>query len=117
MIDEPEGRASIPPRIAVGLLAALRRHALAALALHAGVDRGVTDPLPALAPLAEQISSSLQTVAASVRSGAPPAPLPPLRQTQLALGLSSSALVGVETDLMVDSINTMADLLRRQKTL
>jgi hypothetical protein len=36
-----------------------------------------------------------------------------LRQTQLALADSVSPLVARETDLIVDAINTMADLLTR----
>ena len=45
-----------------------------------------------------------------VRSGRPPADLPPLRQTQPTLG-ATDALVETETDIMVDSINTVASLL------
>ena len=52
MLAEPASRAALPPRVAVGLLAALRRHALGALALHAGLERGVDDPVRGMAPLA-----------------------------------------------------------------
>jgi len=45
----------------------------------------------------------------------PSPPLPPLRQTQLALGKSVSHLLGEETDLMVDGVNTIAELLRREQ--
>ena len=111
MLHEPASRASIAPRAAVGLLAALRRHALAALSLHAGLERGVPQPVPGMRVLREQLSSSLHAIAEAVRSGSVPAALPPLRQTQLALAPSADALVGQETDLMVDSVNTMAELL------
>jgi hypothetical protein len=37
--------------------------------------------------------------------------LPPLRQTQLALNSATDDLVRDETDLMVDSVNTIASLL------
>jgi fusaric acid resistance family protein len=110
MVAEPASRATIAPRAAVGLLAALRRHALGALALHAGLERGVREPVRGMARLAEEMTASLTALAAAVRSGTAPPPLPPLRQTQLALG-ATNALVGEETDLMVDSINTVASLL------
>jgi uncharacterized membrane protein YccC len=110
MLAEPARRASIAPRAAVGLLAALRRHALGALALHAGLDRGLREPVRGMAQLAAEMTASLTALAAAVRSGSAPPPLPPLRQTQLALG-ATDALVGEETDLMVDSVNTVASLL------
>ncbi len=111
MLTEPASRASIAPRAAVGLLAALRRHALASLSLHAGLERGVPQPVPGMGVLREQLTVSLQAIADAVRSGSVPTGLPPLRQTQLALAPSADALVGQETDLMVDSVNTMAELL------
>lgn len=111
MLSEPASQASIAPRAAVGLLAALRRHALAALSLHAGLDRGVPQAVPGVRLLGEQLTASLQAIADAVRSGSQPAPLPPLRETQLAMAPSADALVGQETDLMVDSVKTMAELL------
>ena len=110
MLAEPASRASIAPRTAVGLLAALRRHALGALALHAGLERGVHEPVRGMAQLAGEMTEGLAALAGAVRSGRPPAALPPLRQTQIALG-ATDALVEAETDLMVDSINTVASLL------
>jgi hypothetical protein len=50
-------------------------------------------------------------LADAVRTGSAPPPLPPLRQTQRALRGDADAAVGDETDLMVDSINTIAELL------
>jgi hypothetical protein len=92
------------------VLAALRRHALGAMALHAGIERGVMGPVAGMGRLAEEMTTSLTALAATLRSGVRPGPLPDLRRTQLALG-ATDALVGAETDLMVDSINTMAELL------
>jgi hypothetical protein len=57
------------------------------------------------------MTRSLTALAGAVRSGTPPPPLPPLRQTHLALAPAADTLVLDETDLMVDSINTMAHLL------
>jgi hypothetical protein len=64
-----------------------------------------------MAPLADQMPSSLRILATALRTGAAPGPLPPLRQTQAALEPSAGSLVGEETDLMVASIETMAELL------
>jgi hypothetical protein len=111
MLAEPAGSHSIPAAIALGLLAAIRRHALAALALHAGLERGVPAPVPDVKDLARQMSASLSALAESLRSGTPPPELPPLRQTQLALNSATDDLVRDETDLMVDSVNTIASLL------
>jgi hypothetical protein len=111
MLAEPARRATIGQRAAVGLLAALRRHSLAALALHAGVERGVTAPIPALAPLAEQMREGLARLAAALRAGTSPLPMPPLRATERAMAPDTLAVIQEETDIMVDSINTMAELL------
>jgi uncharacterized membrane protein YccC len=111
MLAEPASRASIAPRAAVGLLAALRQNALAALALMAGAERGLQEPVSGVAQLTSEIETSLAAIATALTSGDAPAPLPPLRRTQLALPPSAKAALGTETDLMVDSINTMAELL------
>jgi uncharacterized membrane protein YccC len=113
MLSEPARRAALAPRVAVGILAALRRHALAALALHAGLERGVAAPVPGMALLRDQMTVAVATLADAVRNGTASAPLADLRSTQLALG-ASDALVNAETDLMVDSINTIASLLAQQ---
>src|SRR6185436_20497095 len=80
MLAEPASRASIAPRAALGLLAALRRHALGALALHAGLERGVDRPVPGMAVLTAQVTASLTALAAAAASGTVPAALPPQRQ-------------------------------------
>jgi uncharacterized membrane protein YccC len=111
MLAEPRSRASIAPRAAVGLLAALRRNALAALSLQAGLERGVTQPVPGLARLADEIATAFASIIDALMTGNAPLPLPPLRQTQVALPPAAHEAVGHETDLIVDSINTMAELL------
>jgi hypothetical protein len=113
MLAEPPSRASIGRRAAVGLLAALRRHSLAALALHAGVERGVDARIEGLGPLTADITASLRTLADAVRSASAPPRLPSLRSTQLALDPSTQAVIREETDIMVDGINTIAELLAR----
>jgi hypothetical protein len=111
MLAEPTSRASIAPRAAIGLLAALRRQALASLSLQAGLERGAPTPVSAIQALNTEMTESLLALARAVRSGAAPGPLPPLRQTQIATAPPHDMLLGQETDLMVDAINTMAELL------
>jgi hypothetical protein len=110
MLVEPASRAALSPRVAVGILAALRRHALAALALHAGLERGLRHPVAGMEPLANQMTAALNALASAVRSGTPPGAMPDLRTAQERLG-ETPALVEEETDLMVDSIKTVASLL------
>lgn len=116
MLAEPARTATIRPRVATGLLAAIRRNALATLTLHAGVERGIKATSPALSPLAAEIESSLLLLADAAREGRPPVSMPPLRQTHLSASNSLDRVVAQETDLLVDGINTMADLLTRDAT-
>jgi hypothetical protein len=117
MLVEPSRQATVQPRTATGLLAAIRRNALASLALHAGVERGIRTPSPQLEPLATEMKESLAILAEAVGDGRPPRPLPPLRQTHRAISGEISPLVEHETDLMVDAINTMAELLTKDSRL
>ena len=101
------------PRTAVGLVGAARRNALAALSLHAGLERDVADALPAIRELASQVGSSLMSLATAVRERSGPPALSPLLQTQLALAMASDDAVSDEAALIVDSIDTMAELLAK----
>jgi hypothetical protein len=56
------------------------------------------------------MTSALAQLAAAIRAGTAPDSIPDLRATQSQLG-ATPALVEEETDLMVDSINTIASLL------
>ena len=112
MLDEPASRRVLPPARAIGLLAAIRRHALAALALHSTLDQRDASPLPGLARFRSEVDASLGLLAAAVRDGRPSDALPPLRQTERALPPETSARIGAEADAMVDAINSIADLLQ-----
>lgn len=111
-LSEPHGRLSMKPRTVIALLAATRRIALAALALHAGLEREGRDAVEGIGTLAHQVTSSLLTLASAVRHGSVPPPLPPLRETHLALGTAFNEVVRDETDLIVDSLDTIGELLR-----
>ena len=87
--------------------------ALAALSLHAGLEHDVSDPLPAIRELASQVGSGLIALATAVREQSGPPALPPLLQTQLALATASGDAVSDETALIVEAIDTMAELLAK----
>jgi hypothetical protein len=112
MAHEPSRAATFDPQKAIDLLAALRRNALAALALHAAIERGVDSAHPEVANLRQLINQRLTALAAAVRTETSAHEMPELRRAQLALPQSIAERVGPETDIMVDAINTIAALLR-----
>jgi hypothetical protein len=57
--------------------------------------------------------TALRTLATAVRDAASPAAIAPLRQTQLELPNGRNEIVIDETDLIVDGVETIADLLRQ----
>jgi len=108
---EPAARAAIARKGAIALIAALRRHALAALALHAGLESGQARVVPGAKEFADDALVAFARLSDAVRSGGAPRVLPPLRQRQAPI--AQDPFIGVETDMMVDSINTMAEILTR----
>lgn len=106
---EPAARASIDRRTALALLAALRRHALAALSLHAGLQSARPRTVSGAKVFRDDLGTAFDILADAVRSGRPPKRLPPLRRDHAVL--AHDAAIGVETDMMVDSLNTMAEML------
>ena len=112
-LGEPPASARFDPQLALSLLAAFRRYALGALALHAGLDDRPTHPKPELAPLHDQIVASFRTLATALRSGTPPAVLPPLRETHSKLQTNTDPALAEQTDVLVDSVNTLGSLLQR----
>jgi uncharacterized membrane protein YccC len=112
MNAEPAARASIDRRTVVALLAALRRHALAALAIHASLENGQAHAVAGAKPFLDDVRAAFERIESSVRSGVRPEALPPLRADHAAIAQDPD--IGVETDMMVDSINTMAELLSKE---
>lgn len=119
MLNEPVAPTALTVRAALGALAASRRLGLATLTLRARLPDEATPPRSDVRELADAIDRSLAVVAASLRERRVPDVLPQLRELQLAFAervteakdSRARALVS-ETDLMVDSVNTMADVLR-----
>ena len=82
----------------------------------AGADRtGSNPPRPELEPLAKQIDETFRALAHTLRTGTPPRDLPPLRATQEALRTVTSSSIVNETDVIVDSLNTVAQMLGKQE--
>lgn len=112
-LGEPSARHTMAPQTAVGIVGATHRNALAALALHAGLEHDRPRAVPGIQEFASQVDSSLRALAGTVRDNVEPSPLPALRQTQLQLVASSSDTVRDQTDLIVDSIETIAGVLAK----
>lgn len=111
---EPVSRQAIHPDAAVRILAAVRRHALAALALHADLERGAGRPMPGMSALASELEAALRALADAIRHATPLAPFPPLRELQQSIVAPGGGSIADETDLMVDSLKTMGDIVRGQ---
>lgn len=80
LLNEPESQRGASDA-ALGLLAAFRRHALAALALHARLeDPDPPPPAPALATVRRYLTSRLRALAGALRDGTMPGPSDDLRR-------------------------------------
>ncbi|MEO5719518.1 MAG: FUSC family protein, partial [Chthoniobacterales bacterium] len=113
MLAEPRSRSAMTSRTAVGIVAALRRSALAALSLHAGLERDMRAAVPGIEDLALRVSSSLLALATATRARSAPPRLTALRGAPIAEATGSNGAVRDETDLIVDSIETIAELLAK----
>jgi uncharacterized membrane protein YccC len=120
MAGEPVSPRGVTLRSATGILAATRRFGIAALTLHARVARVSGAPHELIEHFEADLDLALLTIVAALRAGTPPGPLPPLRDDQAALqraldeGSDPAIEVLVsETDLIVDSVNTMAAIIGR----
>ncbi len=116
MLSEPRSRDGMRARTAVGMVGAIRRNALAGLSLRAGLERGFRGPVSGILEFASWAASSLLILANAARVGGTPPPLPRLRQS-LALGTGSENVISEETDLIVESLNAMAELLAKEAAM
>jgi uncharacterized membrane protein YccC len=119
-LSEPPRPGPLDRDTVLGMVAAVHNCVEAVLALHARLPRD-RPPDPDLSVLAAQVGEALGSAAAAIRGDRPVGSLPPLRETQQSLagrlmGVSAGAvdadavsLVG-ETDLLVNSINTLGHL-------
>lgn len=98
---------------ALGLLAASRRYAAAALALESRLAEGDRHPAPEAAGFAAVADGALEAIVGAERSGRPGGDLPPLRsaQTELATARGQRDFLVEQTDRMVDALDTMGHLV------
>jgi uncharacterized membrane protein YccC len=120
LLNEPVRPRALTVRAALGILAATRRYGLATLTIQSRLSRAAIVSHAALEPLARALDESLHLLSHALRERVEPKPLPRLRDMQIALknavdrdAHSDVAVLISETDLMVDSVNMMADLLRK----
>jgi uncharacterized membrane protein YccC len=118
MAAEPVRPRTISLRRAVGVLAASQRFGLAILTLRARVARVGGAPHAIVERFARDLDVALRAIASALRSGEAPGRLPPLRDDQIALKRILDerrdpvvAVLVSQTDLIVDSTNTMAAVL------
>jgi uncharacterized membrane protein YccC len=115
-LDEPTGKhAALGTTEVTSLLASLRRLADGGLALEAYLDDARSPAPPEAEVLARQLDAALSELAAATRDHRPPAPLPPLRETQqeLSAKVGATAPLAEETDRIVNSVVIAADVLKR----
>jgi uncharacterized membrane protein YccC len=121
MAREPVRPSGLTVREAAGILAATRRLGIAALTLRARIARIAGAPHELIERFAGDLDTALRTIANALRSGETPAELPPLRADQIALkraldesGDPAVEVLVSETDLIVDSVETIAGIISRR---
>jgi len=107
MLGEPEINRRIEPQLALGILAATRRYALGALALHAQLTERPIRPRPSLAAFRCQIVAGLERVSVSLRGDIADSNDVP----QEPALFEDDEDIDAETNLMADSVSTMRALL------
>jgi hypothetical protein len=121
MQGEPAHGRVLSLSAAQGVLASSRRIGVASLTLSARVGDRAQPAHGPLEKLVADLEAAIATLATALRAGDAPVALPPLRDDQAVLARAVSAepdahweIVVAETDLLVDSVNTIADVLRRR---
>jgi uncharacterized membrane protein YccC len=122
MAGEPVRPHAVSVRTASGILAATRRLGVAGLTLRGRIARVTGAPHAIVERFSRDLDTALRAIVAAQRSGDAPEDLPPLRTDQIALKRildeRRDPLVEVlvsETDLIVDSVDTLAALLARSR--
>jgi uncharacterized membrane protein YccC len=122
MAGEPVRPRGVTLRTALGILAATRRFGIAGLTLKARHARIPGAPHAIIAQFVDDLDETLRAIVTALRTGDFPDALPPLRNDQIALQRNLAGrhdatveLLGSETELIVDSVNTMAAILARAR--
>jgi uncharacterized membrane protein YccC len=121
MLGEPSHHGGVDGQLALGIVSGVHRYVLGAVTLLVHLPDVVRRPLPALGSLTDDLDAAMSSLASSVRTGAPPPQLA-VRRAHHVLTRAiderrrnseepDASTVITETDLMVDSVDGMADLL------
>jgi uncharacterized membrane protein YccC len=120
MASEPVRPRGLTLRTAAGILAATRRLGIAGLTLRARVERVDAAPHELIDHFAADLDIALRSLVEALHNGDAPAAFPPLRDDQIALkralderGDPAIAVLASETDLIVDSVDTIAAVIGR----
>ena len=120
MAGEPVRPRGLRLRSVAGILAASRRIGIAALTLHARVARIAGAPHELIERFVRDLETAMRALVDALRDGEPPAELPPLRPDLVALkralqerGDPAVEVLFSETDLIVDSVETIAAIVAR----
>ncbi len=122
-VDSMAGEPVRPRGITLGkarnILSATRRLGIAALTLHARVVRITGAPHALIDQFAGDLDIAMHALVHALRSGEPPADLPPLRADQIALrralderGDPAVEVIVAETDLIVSGVEKVAAILK-----
>ncbi|MHB8145980.1 MAG: FUSC family protein, partial [Vulcanimicrobiaceae bacterium] len=124
MAAEPARAGSIPQDVAVSVLAHSQRFALALLTLNAQTDNTAPIERPALRSFARRLEEVLAADVAALRASSVPRATRPLRDGYRALERVAretadpdADIILAETDLMVDSLNSLTEAMRRSSQL
>ncbi len=119
MLAEPKQTHVLPTNVALGVLAATQRLGLAQLALNGYIETAAPIARPMLAPLRDGVDGALRACAEILRSGKSLGSMPALRDLYRAaedqLNEAADPDAGVilsECDILVDAVNTLAELLK-----
>ena len=121
MSNEPVKPDTLTVRAALGVLASSRRYGLALLSLNVHRPRETIRGDDAFEALTNACTATLAVLSESLRARRKPAKIPRLRELHSAFvaaigdaGDVESSVAAAETDLMVDSLNTIARVLERR---
>jgi uncharacterized membrane protein YccC len=121
MLGEPSNQGGVDGQVALGIVSAVHRYVLGAVTLFVHLPDVARRPLPALGPLTDDLDAAMSCLASSVRTGDPPPKLA-VRRAHVIFTRAidergrrsvepDTGTVITETDLMVDSVDGMAELL------
>jgi uncharacterized membrane protein YccC len=114
---EPRPHRRVDPAVALGTVAAIRRYALAVLALHGHLPTASPVVTTRLAGLADAMEDTLTGLAAGLRDGVVDDARPALRELHrdlvAATGGDATTVLATETDTVVAAVDSVAELLDR----